>query len=104
MNMMIVKTFGVDFNSNGALTLNVSEVSTEKVKNGTHSRIHESGWTISGKVNEDYYVWVNEFEASHKTYGRVWGDFEDKVYADSEEGFQHFYSHHTPEEWNYYDI
>jgi len=63
-----------------------------------------SGWTISGQVHEDYFEWINEFEAVHPDFGRVWGDFESEVYADSEEGLQHFLDNHSPEEWDYWDI
>jgi hypothetical protein len=66
--------------------------------------VNESGWTIVGEVIEDYFEWVNYFEASHPDFGRVWGNFEDEVYADSEEGFNHFYNNHTPREWDYWDI
>lgn len=52
----------------------------------------------------DGLLLVNYFEAKHPTYGRVWGDFEDKVSADSEEGYQHFWVHHEPEAWDYWDI
>jgi len=65
---------------------------------------HESGWTIRGKVQEDYFRWVNEFEAVHPDLGRVWGDFEKKVHADTEAAFRHFYAHHPPREWDYHDI
>lgn len=91
---MVIKKFGIDFNSyGGALTLNPSDLGT-----------HKDGWTVKGEVIEDYYEWVNEFEAHHLFYGKVWGDFEDTVYADSEEGFKDFYEKHTPEEWDYQDI
>jgi len=91
---MITKKFGVDFDSKyGALTLRPEDIGT-----------HKDGWTITGEVHEDYYEWVNEFEAIHKKYGKVWGDFEGEVHADSEKGFKHFYKHHTPEEWDYGDI
>jgi hypothetical protein len=76
-----------------ALTLKTEELKT-----------HEDGWTISGKIHEDYYEWVNEFEASHPILGKVWGDFEEKVYAEKEEGFKDFYDKHTPEDWDYGDI
>lgn len=65
---------------------------------------NDSGWVITGEVMEDYYEWVNDFEATHPDFGRVWGDFEDIVYADSEEGFKHFFEHHPPSEWDYQDI
>lgn len=91
---MITKRVNVDFeNPYGALTLDPSDLGT-----------HEDGWTVEGEVSEDYYEWVNHFEATHPVFGRVWGDFEDEVYADSEEGFQHFYEHHTPRAWDYWDI
>lgn len=65
---------------------------------------HESGWAITGDVQEDYYRWVNEFEAIHPKYGKVYGDFETVVYAESEEALEHFIKHHPPEYWDYYDI
>ena len=102
---MITKKFGVDFNSEGgALTLAPSEVTDSGHESGTHAKTHEDGWTITGKIHEDYYVWVNEFEAAHPIYGKVWGDFESEVHADSEEGFQHFHENHKPHAWDYDDI
>lgn len=103
--MIIEKHFGKDFKSvYGALTLETSAVTESNMQSGTHSRTHDSGWTITGEIHEDYFVWVNEFEATHPKFGRVWGDFEHTVYADSEEGFQHFWEHHEPEAWDYHDI
>lgn len=91
---MVEKHFGTDFDSlGGALTLSPSDLGT-----------HDDGWTVVGEIHEDYYEWVNEFKAIHPKYGKVWGDFEGTVYADSEEGFQDFYKHHTPEAWDYMDI
>ncbi len=103
--MEIVKKFGIDFNSPaGALTLPVSAVSNSNVEGGVHELKHKDGWKIKGAVHEDYYVWVNEFEAEHPTFGKVWGNFEKEVYADSEEGFADFYKNHAPEAWDYGDI
>jgi hypothetical protein len=65
---------------------------------------NESGWTISGEIHEDYYEWINEFEANHELYGKVWGDFEKTVYADSEEGYLDFCKNHPVSEWDYWDI
>lgn len=102
---MITKRFRKDFFSDGgALTLPVSAVSVVPVDSGLHSRTHDSGWTISGMVHEDYYTWVNDFEASHPVYGKVQGNFESEVTADSEEAFQHFWKHHEPDAWDYADI
>ena len=91
---MITKKFEIDFDSiGGALTLSPSCIGE-----------NNSEWTIEGEIHEDWYEWVNEFKATHPKYGKVWGDFEEKVYADSEEGFQDFYKHHVPEAWDYGDI
>lgn len=79
--------------NNDANTLHPTDIGT-----------HKDGWTIEGEIHEDYYQWVNDFTAHHLVYGRVWGDFEHVVYADSEDGFNHFIEHHPPEEWNYWDI
>jgi len=65
---------------------------------------NESGWEISGQIHEDYYTWVNAFQARHPIYGNVWGDFEDKVFADTEEGYNHFVENHPPDRWDYWDI
>lgn len=88
----------------GALTLSPSAVTDSGAESGTHTRTNASGWTITGEIHEDYYVWVNDFRATHPKYGRVWGNFESEVHADSEEGFAHFWKHHTPEDWDYGDI
>jgi hypothetical protein len=76
-----------------ALTLSPSELG-----------VNDSGWKIEGEVHEDYYEWVNEFEAFHLDFGRVWGDFQGEVYADSEVGFEDFFKNHPPEEWDIQDI
>lgn len=105
---MITKRIAHDFYERAgspALTLSPDEVREDNDRKvGTPSRTHSDGWTISGEIHEDYYEWVNEFEASHPVFGRVWGDFEGEVFADSEEGFQDFYARHTPEAWDYWDI
>ena len=93
-NAKVVKTFGEDFYSyGGALTLDPEYLGAS-----------EHGWSIEGEIHEDYYTWVNEFEAKHPTLGRVWGDFEGQVFADSEEAFKDFYENHPPDAWDYRDI
>lgn len=103
---MVTKIFGIDFDSvGGALTLSPKEVDDIYDKETKcHTRRHPDGWIISGKIHEDYYYWVNDFEARHQVYKKVWGNFEDKVYADSEEGFADFFAKHPPEDWDYGDI
>ena len=102
----IKKRFGVDFHSEGgALTLSTSEVtSDDDAYNGTHTKTHDSGWTITGDIHEDYYRWVNDFKAVHPTLGKVVGNFESEVKATSEEAFKHFWKNHTPNAWDYEDI
>lgn len=92
--MTVEKKFGRDFFSyGGALTVRPVYIG------GNYS-----GWVIEGEIHEDYYSWVNEFTATHSQYGRVWGNFERTVYADSEEGFAHFWENHEPDAWDYLDI
>lgn len=88
-----------------AYTLSPEEVcENHNSQHGSFSRTHKDGWTISGAVHEDYYCWVNDFEASHPDFGRVWGNFESKVFATSEEAYQDFFDKHTPNSWDYGDI
>jgi|SRR4028118_551603 hypothetical protein len=100
---MITKEYGEDkdfYSEGGALTLPFDDIQC-----GTsHEETFSSGWTIKGEVTGDYWTYMNEFEATHPLYGKVWGDFEDEVYADTEEGFQHFYANHPPEAWDYWDV
>lgn len=116
----ITKTFDKDFSHlfgeyhySKALTLSVTAVMgiPNCVETGlvfdrdtVYSYIHDSGWTISGKLRADWFIWVNDFEASHPKYGRVWGNFEKEVHADSEDGFNDFWTHHQPKAWDYGDI
>ena len=88
---MIQKTFKDKFYS--AYTLNPSYIGKQP-----------SGWEISGEIINDYYEWVNTFMAEHPIYGKVYGDFEDIVFADSNEGFRHFFENHPPCAWDYGDI
>ena len=62
---------------------------------------HENGWTIQGIVKEDYYLWVSEFYAEHPVYGRVYGDFENIVYYETEKGYEDFISNFPYSEWGY---
>lgn len=91
---VVKKKFGVDFDSpGGALTLGESDIGS-----------HADGWTIVGEVHEDYFLWVNDFIATHASLGMVWGNFEQEVVATSEEAFADFYVNHKPGAWDYWDI
>jgi hypothetical protein len=63
-----------------------------------------SGWTITGVIHEDYYTWVNYFEATHPTFGWIKGDYEDVIHAKSKKAYDHFIKNHPPELWDYADI
>jgi hypothetical protein len=122
---LYIKRLGIHFHikkkyeNHGALTLRFSEIIDEHnmtpdnyhkvysdryIPGNYYRRIHDDGWTIGGILSEDWYLWVNHFDAEHPKYGRVWGNFEDIVFADSEKAYQHFYKNHRPEAWDYHDI
>lgn len=65
------------------------------------------GWTISAEIQEDYYKWINDFEAvksdGDKHY-TVKGNFENEVICSSLEALEDFLTNHMPEEWDYWDI
>ncbi len=72
--------------------------------NETYTKLHPSGWKITGQVREDHYRWVQEIEARHAEYGVVKGNFEKEVFASSQKAFDHFIENHPPRNWDYGDI
>lgn len=64
----------------------------------------KSGWTIEGDVHEDWYEWVNYFEATHPVLGWVKGDYEDCLTGSSKKALKHFMENHPADEWDYFDI
>jgi hypothetical protein len=93
----------------GARTLNPTEIAEEKLqgdinKIGELKRTHADGWTIRGVPVEDYYVWVNDFEAVHPEHGWVCGNFEKVILASSEKAYKHFVAGHPCHKWDYQDI
>ena len=108
---MIILKAGIDYEYNdNAYTLCAEEVCdnydslNRELKNSKLVKIHESGWTISARVNEDYFTWINYFEAYHSDYGEVKGDFESEIEATSILAFTNFRINHPPSEWDYMDI
>jgi len=95
--------FSEDYPSQ-ARTLPPESVNDDENSTGKFTKLHESGWEISGEIREDYYRWINDFQARHETFGSVWGNFEETVYFDFLEGYQHFLKHHPYKEWDYGDI
>lgn len=59
-----------------------------------YTKTHDSGWTITAKLNEDYFFWVGGFVAWHPVFGQVAGNFETRVFADSQAGFEDFVRNH----------
>lgn len=90
-----------------AYTLAPSEVKEDvSVEDYGHefTRTHEDGWTITGVIEEDYYVWVNDFEATKENGSFVRGNFEDEIKASSVKALKDFLKNHTPDAWDYWDI
>ena len=91
---MVKREFGPEYYKYGnALTLDPGYI-----------KQNESGWKITGEICEDYVYWVNYFEAYHKDYGLLKGDFEQFIEAESEEAIVDFLQHHPPTNWDYQDI
>ena len=65
---------------------------------------NSSGWFVIAAIQEDYYKWVNYFEAFHPDYGLVFGDFEQGVFASCEKTLEQFITDHPYEDWDYWDI
>ena len=99
--------YQVQFERDGTMarTLDAEEVcENHGSRTGHSSRLHADGWLITGYITEDYFYWVNAFEANHPAFGRVWGDFEELVCADSIEAYEAFIASHGPTTWDYWDI
>lgn len=77
---------------------------TELTDSGADTKIHPDDWTITGEVKCRYLLFVNDFEATHPTFGHVWRNFQSEVHADSEEAFAHLFAHHQPNDWDYWEI
>ncbi len=70
--------------------------------NKVYTKTHNDGWTITAKIEAEYeYLWVEVFEATHETYGKVYGDFNDKVYCTSKEAYDDFIENHPVYIMNY---
>lgn len=82
------------FIHNGARTLEPSIGFDEK-----------SGWTVDAEIQEDYYTWINYFEA-YKNNKRCYvkGDFESIIETSSLKTLDDFLSYYNVYEWDYSDI
>jgi hypothetical protein len=92
---------------NGLYTriLDIKVVTDDKhCEGGFHTKTNSSGWTVSATVKCDYYRWIESFEAQHKIYGRVYGDFSKIVYATTKKGYLDFIKNHPPHDLDQDDI
>lgn len=71
---------------------------------GMYCTRHDDGWMVKGIIYEDAYYWVTGFVAYHPQFRFVFGDFNDAVYASSEEAYKDFVAHHSPSTWDMGDI
>ena len=62
-----------------------------------------NGWSMLGKVHEDYFYWIEEFVA-FKGLDMVFGNFLDKVSCDSLDALEDFLKNFEVERWDFYDI
>ena len=87
---------------------NYSEDNGDDCETGMYERTHFDGWVIRGLVTEDYFYWVDYFEAVHPFYGRVWCSDSDSgiigqnitIHADSEDGYKAFCESHSFTRWD----
>lgn len=62
-------------------------------------------WEVTGKVQHDYYEWINDFYAVEKiTNNVVFGNFEDIVYATDKDTYDRFRAEIKVNNWDYMDI
>lgn len=64
-------------------------------------------WEIKADIHEDYYKWINDFEAVKHDEDKVYivkGNFENEVICSSLEALEDFLTNHMPNEWDYDDI
>lgn len=92
--------FGEDFYNEDGLVLPPSYVTDDEFPinmSKIYVKQHDSGWQICGLICKDETAnYIYNWLAVHPKYGRVLGDFDSNVYADTDEGFKHFYKHHPP--------
>jgi hypothetical protein len=104
---MVRKVRGKDYGPQGtsACTLPLTAVAeAEEVRDGTFTKVHPDGWTITGDLVQEWVCFVNNFSAVNQNGDWVRGDFGTVVWASSEEAFDDFVAAHPFHEWDYEDI
>lgn len=79
-------------------------ICNDNIDNDIFELAHASGWTIRAKIHNDWYSWIQNFEAQHPIFGDLKGDFNDKVECTDKNAFFHFIKYHTPIIFDMYDI
>lgn len=71
----------------------------------TLTKQHRSGWTISAKLVNDgsCLTHIREFTARHKTFGKIHGDYGNRVFAESKTALENFMKCHPPEQYDTFD-
>lgn len=62
-----------------------------------------NGWSMLGRVHEDYFYWIEEFVA-FKGLDMVFGNFLDKVFCTSLDELEDFLKNFEVERWDFDDI
>jgi hypothetical protein len=83
--------------------LNSKDIIPDKL---LYSKTHSDGWTISANPCIDWgdseCIWIDDFTASHDTYGTIYGNMDKKIRTEHPDAFEHFIKYHPIEELNMY--
>lgn len=106
--------YGFCLNDSEILILDVKEVSNiiedeedlifSEGIDKVHTLEHKDGWTISAIIEYDYYVWIESFRAYHPKYGKIYGDLNNLIKAESIEAYEHFIKYHPIKKFDLHDI
>ena len=81
--------------------LNSKDIIPDKL---LYSKTHSDGWTISANPSIDWgdseCIWIDDFTASHDTYGTIYGLMTQKIRTEHPDAFEHFIKYHPIEELN----
>jgi len=71
----------------------------------TFSMTHyTSGWTITGRLGMDWYIWVDRFIAQHGALGVVAGTTAGITHFTNRDTLRHFLAHHKLMELDFDDL
>ncbi len=113
-----IEEFGSELKNMEMMVLDPSNLTDDELETGTKPKsnqvdvlgnkvwrkTHPSGWTIEGIIEEDYYLYVDEFTAIHPIYGTIIAYLDDEIIASSKEAYDHFIENHPLEIFDLGDI